>query len=720
MKKHTIALTCIMKNERHNLPRLLESVKRCFDEIHFTDTGSTDGSIEYITSGEAFRASGVPVYLHHFDWVNDFALARNHALPYIMSDYWMWMDLDDAMGNAEKFQEFVKYVMPMNDVWFVPYLYAFNDQGKPVCSFLRERVFRTSLNMRFTDFVHEGVIAKDKSANMIHTWTVNHVRTEAELAGDKGRNLKILEERRNELSSRLLFYLGKEYFDNQRFEEARNTLLEVCLKPDLEHHDKVTAMQYLANASFLLKKFDETIQYCLYGMKINPHRAEYYCMIGDAYMAMGQHYNAIPFYHAAMNCVNSGANGMSPSYTLDDCYGPYPKTQLGALLFQQGRFQDCLKMLEGVTLPQAIKISLDAKKAIDVINYKSAEVEKVKCDDIVFTCLPNTPYPWDTKIYKEKGIGGSETAACEIATHLRKLTGKKVKVFNDRKDVYVDEHGVEFLPMSEVQLYFKQFRPKIHIAWRHSVRLTDEPSYIWCHDLITPGAENLKNYDKIIVLSEFHKNYVKAIQGIPDEKIIVSKNGIEPSRFVKAYEKKKGKVIWPNSPDRGLDHALRVMDLVIKEIPEAELHVFYGMDNMKKCGQAEKAMMLEAMIAERPYVKYHGNVTQSVLADHMFESQVWLYNTIFLETYCITAIEALSCRTWPVVRNIGALSDTLKSAAESFQCDLLDLEPDQYEVWAGKVIDAIRLEKCSNMNINPSIFAWENVAKEWMDMFELK
>lgn len=720
MKTNTIALTCIMKNERHNLPRLLESVKGCFDEIHFTDTGSDDGSIEFINSGEAEQLVGVPVYLHHFDWINDFAAARNHALPFIKTHYWMWMDLDDAMGNAEKFCQFRDHVMLMCDVWFSPYLYAFDKSGKPICSFLRERVFRTSKNLRFTDFVHEGINAKDCSANLIHTWTVNHVRTEEELLGDKGRNLKLLEEKRNSLSSRLSFYLGKEYFDNQNFAGAREVLLDVVLKPDLEPHDKQTALQYLANASFILKKFDDTIQYCLYGLKLNPHRAEYHCMIGDAFMALGQHVNAIPFYNAAINCINSGANGLSPSYTLSDCYGPYPKMQLGALFYQQGRFEECLKMLDGVMLPQAMNMILDAKKALNVITYNSSNVDKISTDDIVISCLPNTPYPWDTKIYKESGIGGSETAACEMATHLRKLTGKQVKIFNDRREKYVDENGVEFLPMSEVQLYFRQNKPKLHIAWRHSVRLTDEPSYIWCHDLITPGAENLKNYDKIIVLSEFHKNYVKAMQNIPDEKIIVSRNGIEPSRFARGYEKKHAKVIWPNSPDRGLDHALRVMDIVQREIPEAELHVFYGMDNMKKCGQAELATKLEAMIAERPYVHFHGNVTQSVLADHMFESEVWLYPSWFFETYCITALEALCCKAWPIVRSIGALENTLASAKTAGQCDMLDYEPEQYDVWADKVIDAIKNKKWSNINVNPQIFAWEDIAKEWISLFDLK
>ena len=48
MNRPTLALCCILKDEIKNLPQLLSSVKDCFDEIHLTDTGSTDGSIEWI------------------------------------------------------------------------------------------------------------------------------------------------------------------------------------------------------------------------------------------------------------------------------------------------------------------------------------------------------------------------------------------------------------------------------------------------------------------------------------------------------------------------------------------------------------------------------------------------------------------------------------------------------------------------------------------------
>src|SRR6185369_12411720 len=88
----TLALTMIVKNEVHNLPRLFESVKGCFDHAYITDTGSTDGTLEYLSSPYSFNDIGCPITVLKFPWCDDFSKARNHALPHIKQDYWMWMD----------------------------------------------------------------------------------------------------------------------------------------------------------------------------------------------------------------------------------------------------------------------------------------------------------------------------------------------------------------------------------------------------------------------------------------------------------------------------------------------------------------------------------------------------------------------------------------------------------------------------------------------------
>ena len=62
----------IARNESRHLPKALASVKGIAAEIMVVDTGSTDDTMSIAT------AMGAKVL--HFDWIDDFAAARNSAI----------------------------------------------------------------------------------------------------------------------------------------------------------------------------------------------------------------------------------------------------------------------------------------------------------------------------------------------------------------------------------------------------------------------------------------------------------------------------------------------------------------------------------------------------------------------------------------------------------------------------------------------------------------
>lgn len=714
-KMKTIALTCILRNEVKNLERFCLSVSGCFDEYHFTDTGSTDGSLEFLE----FRAReilGDKVFIHKFEWIKDFSAARNHALQFIKSDYWLWADLDDSLSSKKDFLTWKRSTMHISDVWFAPYWYAIDEKRNPIIKFVRERAFKTSLNCRFRDPVHEGVAFPEKSQpNGVMGWHIVHERTHEEMLGDKGRNLEILESNSANLTSRLKFYLGKEYHDAGKFKEASEWLVEALKTEDLAPGDRILATQYLCQSLYGLRDYSNCVKYALFGINLDPTRAEYYCFLGDSFTASGRLVEAIPSYKAALNCQNK-SDGMTHEFSFTECYFKHPKINLGKIYFNLGRMQECVDELTGVDFTEAIEVLNMAKQAVDGANISQAN----ECEDIVITCPMPAAYPWDEEVYKTKGLGGSETAAIEMARGLRKLTGKCVKIFQDRAEVFIAESGVEYHPLKNMMPYFKKWSPRVHIAWRHNVKITDATTYVWCHDLVFEGLKDVHNYAKVLALSPFHKDFIQSVLGIPDEKFIITRNGLNPERFkdLKMY-KEFGRVIWPNSPDRGLEHAIRVMEKVRESIPGASLHVFYGMENMKKYGLKEKAEMLESMISQRPWIKNWGNVEQKILAEEMAKSQVWLYNAAFIESSCITAMEAMVTKAYPVVRNVGALPDTLRIAWDQDMCTILDNDPDDYDAYAKEVIQAIEYRKWEDMEIPVENFDWINICEEWKRLFEL-
>jgi glycosyltransferase involved in cell wall biosynthesis len=72
----------------------LESVRGLFDEIVVVDTGSVD------RTREIAREFGAKVF--DFEWVDDFAAARNEALARATGDYAFWLDADDVVDPAQR------------------------------------------------------------------------------------------------------------------------------------------------------------------------------------------------------------------------------------------------------------------------------------------------------------------------------------------------------------------------------------------------------------------------------------------------------------------------------------------------------------------------------------------------------------------------------------------------------------------------------------------
>src|ERR1041385_956964 len=60
-------------------------------------------------------------------------------------------------------------------------------------------------------------------------------------------------------------------------------------------------------------------------------------------------------------------------------------------------------------------------------------------------------------------------------------------------------------------------------------------------------------------------------------------------------------------------------------------------------------------------VYMHGRVNQAELAKWQAGQHIWLYPTAFMETFCITAIEAQAAGILPLTSNLAALKETVAS-----------------------------------------------------------
>jgi glycosyltransferase involved in cell wall biosynthesis len=737
-----------MKDEINHISQMLESVHGCFDEIWLTDTGSKDGSLEFAMSEEASLKAGCPVKVKTFAWIEDFAAARNFSMEGVTTDYVMWLDLDDRLSSREEFCRWRDHVMSLADFWLVPYNYAFDDKGNPVTTFQRERVVKTKKKFSWKFFIHEGMIAEEQvTAQAVSNWTVNHARTVQDYEKDFARNVSMLEKRakQEELPIRLKFYYGKELFDKQRFQEAYTWLDQVVDHKELEHHDRIMAFEYLCRSC--LHRFHQEQEHkpmheqdktllakcmalALQGATLEPQRAEFYCLAGDALIKMGREGDALPMYSAAMRCSKNNVNGFL--FVSHSAYEHVPMDQIARIYFKRGDIDGAIHMasesLKKYGEKETEKLLGDlitAKEKIQAITGG----EKCETDEIVFSCIPGShPYEFDEEVYKVKGIGGSETALVEVAKHIKSIVGsRRVIVFNTREKALECESGVEYRPAQTMHEYFAKFKPELHIAWRHNIKLTEAKTFLWCHDLFTAGAEHHSVFDKHICLTEFHKDFVMVQQRVPEEKIFISRNGVNRERFDSvSCVRDENKIIFPSSPDRGLEFAIPIVEIARKLTGRPlELHVFYGIEHLEKYGPQMQDLQkrLKALFFVHPWIKYHGNVDQKTLAAEMKSSSVWLYPANFIESFCITAIEALYAGCFPLVREVGALKNTLKPFHDLGMAKLLYMEPftrDDQEKWAHELVRVLEERAWEKINMDGFDYAWRGVAMDFLKLAGLE
>ncbi len=144
----TISVCMIVKNEEKILGRCLDSLKDIADEIVIVDTGSTDNTKKI---AEAYTDR-----IYDFEWVNDFAKARNYAFSLCGMDYIYSADADEIIdeANKEAFKRLKEVLLPEIDVVQVVY----KNQLEYNTTYNFDEELRPKLYKRLRSFVWEGSV----------------------------------------------------------------------------------------------------------------------------------------------------------------------------------------------------------------------------------------------------------------------------------------------------------------------------------------------------------------------------------------------------------------------------------------------------------------------------------------------------------------------------------------------------------------------------------
>jgi len=753
----TISSALILKEITKTFPNLLKKLWMFSDEVVVVVNDDMDKkSINWLLK-EKCRVITLK-------WKRDFSEARNLSFFEATKDYIFWCDADDSIDHPEKMREVVETMAENGVDWLVlDYIYARDEYGNVIARHSKQRVFKKG-TVKWEKTVHENpvptcpIVASDnKEINIIH---LRDFKAEIE---SSNRNLEILmaeyEKDQEETDPRTLLYIGNTLYGLQRLEEAIEFYRKFVGASGWDE-ERYLAMHYLANCLAKVDRVAEAINICLEATKLYPEWSTAYFDLGEFYLQTGE-------FKKSQKWLEVGFGAKRPETLLatsDVEYEIDPWGRYCWALLQQGKIREAEQALERLLLvadpdmPEVKELTEKVQELSQTKDYIEsftvvANAWALRSKSKVKALFENIPtelagYPHVVSLRNElvpprqweqdelaiycppafekwgepsvlSGIGGSEEAVVYLSRALTKL-GWKVTVFNDCGTMEGVFNGVTY------RNYY-EFNPKdrfnVLISWRTPElfvmdKIRAKKKWVWLHDVPATKytREMIDSFDKLIVLSKYHRSLVPEV---PDEKIMISSNGIVPEQFEGPIEKVERTMIYSSSYDRGLECLLKeIMPMVWRKMPDMVLHVAYGWQTFDKINASNpKALAWKVemeQLMDHPKIIHHGRLGHQELADLMKLTKIHVYPTEFPEINCITVQKTQCAGCVPVTTNFAALNEFNKFGLK-IDTDKIYSDKKKQKEFVEQIIYASEIMNSSESKRQKAIkeFSWEQTARQW-------
>ena len=139
----------IVKNEEQFLDECLQSVQDVADQIVVVDTGSTDNTVAIARRHKA--------EVYSFEWIGDFAAARNESIKHARGDWILWLDADERLdrGSIVELNSLMK--TETKPITYIIPIYNYLQDGKNYKISSAHRLFTNGQGIQFQGRIHEQV-----------------------------------------------------------------------------------------------------------------------------------------------------------------------------------------------------------------------------------------------------------------------------------------------------------------------------------------------------------------------------------------------------------------------------------------------------------------------------------------------------------------------------------------------------------------------------------
>ena len=671
---------CIMvKNGGSQFEQMLIDNMPFFDRWTILDTGSTDETIDTINRVLVGKKKG---QLYQESFIN-FRDSRNRCLELAGTSSKFITMLDDTyvlQGNLRGFLNEIRGDQLSSSFT----LYIQSDDT----IYGSNRIIKSSSGLRYVHRIHE-VITDKNNINIVIPKEISNIDDrrfdymEKRTHDRKQLDLKLLYEEveENPHDPRAYYYLAQTYNLLEDYEKAFFYFMKRSEFTNSGFvQERVDALFESARISnFKLNKpwteCEELYNKCY---KADESRPEALYFIGVHYYLENNYNKAFGFFKKAfeigfpVHCQYSLKPTLSfhflPKFLCKICY-ELKEYELG---------KEAGELFLKNNLPNA-----DSYEEI-MSWYKIYEKLTIHVDD----CTPSIPDKpilvfhadggfnnWSGSSILTIGVGGSETYIIEHARYIQKSGKFDVYVFCNCLQEENFE-GVIYKPLADYYSFIKQNYIHTCIVSRYSEYLPatfkgwTENVYLVIHDLTPTGVVIPldKKLKKIFCLTEWHVEFFTQIFPSLKNITVPFYYGIDFDKFKNdnTILKEHYKFIYSSFPNRGLLPLLQMWPRIYEFQPLASLHIYCDVDG-KWVNQVEGEMMVKIRELLKTYgasennmnIYYHGWVNKQVLAESWLSSDIWFYPCTFMETFCLTALEAALTKTLVITNNLAALQNTV-------------------------------------------------------------
>jgi len=240
--------------------------------------------------------------------------------------------------------------------------------------------------------------------------------------------------------------------------------------------------------------------------------------------------------------------------------------------------------------------------------------------------------------------------------------------------------------------------------------MSAQNTYVDLHDRFIPEVcDKYKNkINKIFVKSEFHKNFLNNT----DYKYAVIVNGVRNIFFEetnKSIKREQFRFIYASCYTRGLEYILTFVFPKIRSlIPEATLHIFYGMDSVK---DENFKSQINTLLNQENVFEY-GKQSMERIIEEKLKANFHLYPTnSTAETDCISIKESALIGCIPIISNYNVFYE--RSGIH------VDINTDYTENLVKFIRDNNQIEQCRTIvKDHISIQSWQNICNQWLNHFK--